>query len=203
MNDVPLNACHLPDEYVDAVVSFQAETYEASNQASVGRGAINRSFAPLHWLRSVSDQAITKDSQVKNELKLSSCDLPDEYVDAAVLSFDDSDDISEGTLPSAADLLGSISSPLSCLRHHCDESASEDCHDTSDVVLSDYDLPDEYVPTEISISQREPVEHDTHHAQQQIPQSQSLDHVDEERIHRLVSYEPHVGLSRRRRKYYY
>lgn len=201
MNDIPLNSCHLPDEYVDAAISLDCETSEASasNHRPV-RDVVVPSFVRCHWLRNNTDAASKqgKDgAKVKNELKLSTCDLPDEYVDATVLSFDDSDSRAD-TLHLAGELLGSISS-LACLNHGNDHTF-DIRSDTSDVILSDYDLPDEYVSPEVSIEQRESLQQGATSQREQSPESESLDAVDA-RVNRILSLEPHVGLSRRRRKY--
>jgi len=187
MNNVTMNTCHSPDEHIDAVSLDAAETSEMQHHHQAARGDGVRK-----GLRGDdNNEAIKKNAQENQPLKhvssmkLCDYDLPDEYVDAALLSFDDSDTSSyDDALPPAGDLLESVAA-LGCLRRIMSPKgrSSEDRNDTSEtMVLADYDLPDGYVSAEVSCSSpREAIE--------PITQSASL------------SYEPHVGLSRRRREY--
>jgi len=198
MNGVTLQSCDLPDEYIDAVVSFDsAEMSEAPYHSSKSR--VLDSLVPSKWLQTSDEGGVVKkesdQDHANSGMRLCDYDLPDEYVDAAVLSFDDSDaNGCENMLPSAGDLLAPIVTP-DCLRrkHDSSEDPSDDRNDSSGMALSEYDLPDEYISAEISCSnQREPSEH--------IPQPQPLVDLDEQ-FNKILSYEPQVGLSRRRREY--
>ena len=144
MSNVKLNECDLPDEYIDAVVSFDAETIE--EPPSVG-STILRSLVPHHWLQSDNTVKTTEDHSHVNDMKLSEVDLPDEYVDAvAVISFDDSD-----TAEILLDPLAAAIDSFNCL-HHSIESTAED---RNEIFLNEYDLPDDYITAEVSCSPRD------------------------------------------------
>lgn len=190
MPSITINSCHLPDEYIDAAISLDAETSEAPTHPSAGD--FLHFLVPRHWHRSNKNSPIKRTADQHVGMKLCDYDLPDEYVDAAVLSFDDSDKSGyENTLPSPVDLLGSVVT-LGCLHQ-----PSEDRNDTANVALSDYDFPDEYISAEVSASHREVLAEGNAGAQR----TQPLDDRLGESIHKILSYEPHVGLSRRRREY--
>jgi hypothetical protein len=187
-NSISLKECDLPDEYIDSVISFDAEASTETRELLPAAGDIFRSLVPHHWLHSdniVTEKPANNHAHV-NDMKLSDYDLPDEYVDAAaVISFDDSEN-----LPNP---LGAAMDSLNCL-HHCIESRAEDC---DDVALNDYDLPDEYVSAEVSCSHRD--RPNVTEASHVIP-SQSLGSLDES-IPKILSFDQASGLARRRREY--
>lgn len=186
MNGVTVNNCDLPDEYIDPVISFDDAEGTGENEnhhAPADDGAMTREsslhlISPLQWLRksSTAQGVFKRRANSDHDMKLCDYDLPDEYVDAAVLSFDDSPtNYREGTLP----LPSSPRELLGCMNHCHDskEPSFEDRNDTADLALSDCDLPDGYISAEVCNSPRESP-------------------------HKIVSYDqPTVGLSRRHREY--
>jgi hypothetical protein len=148
--DIILINCHLPDEYIDSAISFDAGTSE--NQEFPSAKDILTSLLSLSWLRNTKKD--TKEDSHVIMTDLSDCHLPDEYIDVPVLCSyydDDSDTCESEELPSAKDLLSFIV-PSHWFRSNDDTKCqySENLSGTSDMTLNECHLPDEYVDAMVS-----------------------------------------------------
>jgi hypothetical protein len=81
-SNVVLKECHLPDEYVDAMVSYDYGGSEVSSPVEYPIGCV----ITLPWLES-NDSTTKKHRPFMNEIFLSDCHLPDDYVDVVLASF--------------------------------------------------------------------------------------------------------------------
>jgi hypothetical protein len=82
MRDMALSECHLPDEYVDAIFSYDSSRNEVSSPIGDLIGSVITSF----WLGS-NDSTTKEHRPVMNEICLNDCHLPDDYVDVVLSSF--------------------------------------------------------------------------------------------------------------------
>jgi hypothetical protein len=150
MRGITLTDCHLPDEFVDSAMSFDAETSENPDLPSAKD--ILTSFLPLHWFRNNTKE--TKEDSHVIMTALNECHLPDEYIDVPVLCSyydDDSDTRESEELPSAKDLLSFII-PTHWFGSNDDtkNQLSDDLSCTSNMALNECHLPDEYVDAMVS-----------------------------------------------------
>jgi hypothetical protein len=79
---VALNECHLPDEYLDAIFSYDFSRSEVSSPIE----DLVESFINSFWLGS-NDSTTKKHGPVMNEIVLRDWHLPDDYVDVILSSF--------------------------------------------------------------------------------------------------------------------
>jgi hypothetical protein len=172
MSGVTVNNSDLPDEYIDPVVSF--DDAETASDAAAPSCTVFQSLVPSKWMSS-PNSVVFKKTASNHDMKLSEYDLPDEYVDAAVLSFDETSSC-EGTLPlpsSPREML------LGCLAKKF--PPEEDRNDSVELTMGECDLPDGYIGAEVCS-----------------PRRQECSPLN---MNPKTFETPTVGLSRRRREY--
>jgi hypothetical protein len=77
-----LNECHLPDEYVDALVSYDSSGSEVTSPIE----DIIMSVISIPWLGN-NDNATEKLGPTTNDIFLNDCHLPDDYVDVVLSAY--------------------------------------------------------------------------------------------------------------------
>ena len=82
VSDLTLNDYHLPDEYVDGLVSYNSSGREESSPVE----DVIRSIAAFPWLGN-NDHFTEMSHHAANDIMLNDCHLPDEYVDAVLSSY--------------------------------------------------------------------------------------------------------------------